>query len=102
MLWEKAFATAVLSFRTVSGSFYYSTSLLLIPRKNGKSEFVASMATYFLAISKGIDVCVASCDDKTISLLYKTISKALGNMDPKKKIFRKTISELENKKTKQN
>ena len=99
MLWEKAFATAVLSFRTESGTFYYSTSLLLIPRKNGKSEFVASMATYFLAISKGIDVCVASCDDKTISLLYKTISKALGNMDPKKKIFRKTISELENKKT---
>lgn len=99
-LWQKAWATAVLSFRTDTGYFYYTESLLLIPRKNGKSELIAALATYLMTgvAGVGIDICCASCDDKTISLLYKTISKALAVLDPKQKMFRKTISELENKK----
>lgn len=99
-LWQKAVVTAALSFRDEKGHFYYHTILLLIPRKNGKSELIAALATYFMTgvAGRGIDICCASCDDKTISLLYKTISKALAVLDPHQKMFRKTISELENKK----
>lgn len=97
LLWQKAWVTALLSFRKAdTGAYWFNTCLLLIARKNGKSQLCAALALFYLNWLKGEDICVASCDDKTVKELYEEIGLCAKQLDPHQKRIKTTIQKIKN------
>lgn len=89
MLWQKAFIEAVYSFKVKSidsGEWVdrFQEILLLIPRKNGKSETIAALELTELILGKpGSDIVCSGMDDGTADLAYQAIDTMRLLIDPK-------------------
>lgn len=89
MLWQKAFIEVIYSFKIRSldtGRWVnrFQEILLLIPRKNGKTELVAAlMLTDLILGEPGSDIVCSGMDDGTASLAYKAIDTMRLLIDPK-------------------
>jgi phage terminase large subunit-like protein len=89
LLWEKAFIEVFHSFkiRSVdSGAWVdrFQESLLLIARKNGKSELIAAMQLTELILGReGSDIVCSGMDDGTADLAYQAIDTMRLMIDPK-------------------
>ena len=85
--WEKAFIEAVYSFkmkidgRTVDR---FQEILLLITRKNGKTELIAALQLAEMVIGgTGIDIVCSGTNDGTADLAYQAIDTMRLLIDPK-------------------
>ena len=89
MLWQKAFIEVVYSFKVLSldsGEWIdrFQEILLLIPRKNGKTELVAALLlTDMILGAPGSDIVCSGMDDGTASLAYQAIDTMRLMIDPK-------------------
>ena len=89
MLWQKAFIEALLSFKMAEylreGKRInrFKRSLLLIPRKNGKSETCSGLANAeFIVGPEGADIVCSSNDDNQASIVYDAIDTMRNLYDP--------------------
>lgn len=89
LLWQKAYIEVFYSFkiRSVdSGDWVdrFQESLLLIARKNGKSELIAAMQLTELILGReGSDIVCSGMDDGTADLAYQAIDTMRLMIDPK-------------------
>ncbi|MFR7662253.1 MAG: hypothetical protein ACLUZ0_04070 [Coprococcus sp.] len=75
MLWQKAFIEAFYSFKmTETGFDRFKKLLLLIARKNTKSETSSALAnSEFIVGNEGADICCSSNDDAQCGIVYDAI-----------------------------
>lgn len=89
MLWQKAFIEVVYSFKIKSIDSRkwvdrFQEILLLIPRKNGKTELVAALELTELLLGKpGSDIVCSGMDDGTADLAYQAVDTMRLLIDPK-------------------
>ena len=89
MLWQKAFIEVVYSFKVISidtGELVdrFQEILLLIARKNGKTELIAALQLTELFLGgEGIDIVCSGTNDGTASLAYTAIDTMRLLIDPK-------------------
>lgn len=89
LLWEKAFIEVTYSFKMWSeylGKLVdrFQEILLLISRKNGKTELVAALLlTDMILGTPGADIVCSGMDDGTADLAYQTIDTMRIMIDPK-------------------
>lgn len=84
MLWQKAFIEAVYSFK-MSGTTFdrFKKILLLIARKNTKSETCSAMGLSELIVgNQGSDIVCSSNDDTQASITYDAIDTMRRLIDP--------------------
>ena len=102
-LWEKAYITATYSFymnmvvtvddddNPVYGLVRrFTESLLLIARKNGKTELMAAIALAELACGRALDICVGSNDENQSKILFTAVASMKEQADPKETFFEMT------------
>lgn len=84
MLWQKAFIEAVYSFKMSDTTLdRFKKVLLLIARKNTKSELCSAMGlTEFIAGNSGADIVCSSNDDNQSSITYDAIDTMRQLIDP--------------------
>ena len=91
MLWQKAMIEAVYSFKMKSVDSddwvdRFQEILLLICRKNGKSEIIAAIQFAEMIIGgSGIDIVCSGTNDGTADLAYQAIDTMRLLVDPKSK-----------------
>ena len=88
LLWEKAFIEVVYSFKieSLDGRWVdrFQEILLLIARKNGKTELVAALDLCELFFGNpGSDIVCSGMDDGTADLAYQAIDTMRLMIDPK-------------------
>ena len=91
MLWQKAFIEALYSFKMSRdlkdrGKVIdrFKKALLLIARKNGKSETLSALAnSEFITGMSGADIVCSSNDDSQASIAYDAIDAMRRLYDPK-------------------
>lgn len=89
LLWEKAFIEVLYSFKMKSldsGEWVdrFQESLLLICRKNGKTELIAALQLTELFIGgEGIDIVCSGTNDGTADLAYQAVDTMRLLIDPK-------------------
>jgi phage terminase large subunit-like protein len=89
LLWQKAFIEALYSFKIKSvdtGEWIdrFTEALLLISRKNGKSESIAALQLTELILGReGSDIVCSGMDDGTADLAYQAIDTMRLMIDPK-------------------
>lgn len=89
LLWEKAYIEVLYSFKMKSldsGEWVdrFQESLLLICRKNGKTELIAALQLTDLFIGgEGIDIVCSGTNDGTADLAYQAIDTMRLLIDPK-------------------
>lgn len=87
--WEKAFIEVVYSFKMKSVGTEewvdrFQEILLLITRKNGKTELIAALQLTELFIGgEGIDIVCSGMDDGTADLAYQAVDTMRLMIDPK-------------------
>ena len=84
MLWQKAFISAVYSFKMAdTGLRRFKKVLLLIARKNTKSETCSALglSEFFLG-NAGADIVCSSNDDNQASIIYDSIDTMRLLIDP--------------------
>ncbi len=87
-LWEKAFIEVSFSFQIQSidtGKWVerFQECLLLIARKNGKTEFIAAIVFALLIIGgMGIQIVCSGTNDSIASICYDTIDRMRLMVDP--------------------
>lgn len=82
--WQKAFIEALYSFKMPDGTDRFKRALLLIARKNGKSELTAGLAnSEFITGPAGADLVASSNDDAQASIVYDAIDTMRLLYDPK-------------------
>ena len=84
MLWQKAFIEVVYSFKMADTGFdRFQKILLLIARKNGKSETCSALAlTELITGPQGADIVCSSNDDNQASIIYDAIDTMRLMIDP--------------------
>ena len=84
MLWQKAFIEAIFSFKMSETGFErFKKILLLIARKNGKSETISALGlTEFFLGNEGADIVCSSNDDNQASIVYDAIDLMRQLIDP--------------------
>ena len=90
MLWEKAFIEALYSFKMAKESKdrgiiidRFKRALLMIARKNGKSEFCSGNGNAELIVGNiGADLVCSSNDDAQASIVYDAINTMRQLYDP--------------------
>ena len=84
MLWQKAFIEVVYSFKMAETGFdRFKKVVLLIARKNTKSETCAALALTEMIIGPmGADVVCSSNDDNQASIIYDAIDTMRLMIDP--------------------
>ena len=99
--WQKAFITALYSFKMADTGFdRFKRAILLIGRKNTKSETCNALAFTELMIgNSGSDIICSSNDDTQANILYDGINTMREIFDPKSKRTHKNLSFIKNKKT---
>ena len=86
MLWQKAFISAVYGFRMADGTDRFRRILLLIARKNTKSETCSGLAlTELITGNDGADIVCSSNDDNQANILYEAINTMRLMIDPEQK-----------------
>ena len=85
MLWQKALIEAFYSFKFAeSGVDRFKKLLLLIARKNTKSELSSALAEAELIVGNaGADIVASSNDDAQASIVYDAIDTMRQLIDPK-------------------
>ena len=84
MLWQKAFIEAVYAFKMDDGSDRFQEILLLIARKNGKTETIAALQLAEMIIGGvGLDIVCSGTNDGTADLAYTAIDTMRTLIDPK-------------------
>lgn len=101
MLWQKAFIECLYSFKwRDTGNDRFKKVLLMIGRKNGKTELVNALAfTELMVGAKGSDIVCSSNDDTQANILYLGIDTMRKLFDPNNLRTKKTISNIWNRKT---
>lgn len=83
MLWQKAFIEAVYSFKMKEGIDRFKQVLLLVSRKNTKSELCSALAlTEFVIGNAGSDIVCSSNNNDQASLVYDAIDTMRTLIDP--------------------
>lgn len=87
MLWQKAFIEVCYSFKmSADGTDRFRRVLLLIARKNTKSETCSGLAlTELITGQDGEDIVCSSNDDTQANILYEAINTMRLMIDPKQK-----------------
>lgn len=94
-LWQKAFIEALFGFRLETGGRRFRRCLLLISRKNGKTELASALLLYMLlAGGKGLEMVCSSCNDRASGVLYQHLDSMRQQLDPKNKITWRNINAL--------
>lgn len=84
LLFQKAFISAVYSFKMKDGNDRFKKIILLIARKNGKSELCSALAlSSFILGNEGSDIVCSSNDDTQASIMYDAIDLMRQMIDPK-------------------
>lgn len=91
MLWEKALIETIYSFKMAKEwkdkkqlTDRFKVILLLIARKNGKSEFCSALANAeFIVGAEGADIVCSSNDDAQAGIVYDAINLMRQLYDPK-------------------
>lgn len=107
MLWQKAFIEAVYSFKMSEESLErgmmidrFKKILLLIARKNTKSETCSAIATTELFVgNEGADIVCSSNDDNQASITYDAIDTMRQLIDPRDLDSKKNQRFIRNKST---
>ncbi len=101
MLWQKAFIECLYSFKIADTGFdRFKKSILLIARKNTKSETCNALAfTELMLGNPGSDIVCSSNDDSQANILFDGINTMRELFDPKGKRTHKNLSFIKNKKT---
>ena len=83
MLWQKALIETIYSFKTEDGRRRFQKVLLLIARKNTKSETCSALglAEFFLG-NAGADIVASSNDDAQASIVYDAMDTMRQLIDP--------------------
>lgn len=84
MLWQKAFIEAVYSFKMSTTTFRrFKKIILLIARKNTKSETCSALGLSELILgNEGSDIVASSNDDMQASIIYDSIDTMRKLIDP--------------------
>lgn len=87
MPWQKAYISVLYGFKMASDlTDRFRRSLLLISRKNTKSEFCSGLGlTELINGNDGSDIVCSSNDDNQASILYNAIDTMRLMIDPKQK-----------------
>lgn len=87
MLWQKAFIEVIYSFKMADdGTDRFRRILLLISRKNGKSELCSALGlTEMIIGNDGADIVCSSNDDNQANILYEAIDTMRLMIDPEQK-----------------
>ena len=86
MLWQKAFIEVLYSFKMQDGTDRFRRALLLIARKNTKSELSSAlMFTEMILGNEGADIVCSSNDDNQASILFNAIDTMRLMVDPLEK-----------------
>ena len=86
MLWQKAFISVVYGFKMRDGTDRFRRVLLMIARKNTKSETCSALALTELILGQsGCDIVCSSNDDSQSNILYEAINTMRLMVDPKQK-----------------
>lgn len=87
MLWQKAFISAMYGFKMATDlTDRFRRVLLLIARKNTKSETCSGLAlTELITGNDGSDIVCSSNDDNQADILYQAINTMRLMIDPKQK-----------------
>ena len=107
MLWQQAFIETLYSFkmareRTDKGQTVdrFKKCLLMISRKNTKSETTSAMANAeFIVGNEGADIVCSSNDDAQASIVYDAVDLMRSLYDPKDLDTKKNIRFILNKST---
>lgn len=101
MLWQKAFIECLYSFKIAeTGTERFKRAILLIGRKNTKSETCNALGFTELMIGNaGSDIVCSSNDDSQANILFDGINTMREMFDPKSKRTHKNLSFIKNKKT---
>ena len=85
MLWQKAWIEAFYSFKMSETGFdRFKKTILLIARKNTKSETSSALANAeFITGNEGADICCSSNDESQCSIVYDAIDLMRQLYDPK-------------------
>ena len=84
MQWQKAFIEALYSFKMEDGTDRFRRALLLIGRKNTKSELCSALGlTEMIVGNSGADIVCSSNDDTQANILYEAINTMRLMIDPK-------------------
>lgn len=92
MLWQKAFIESIYAWKmTEDGTDRFRRVLLLISRKNTKSEMCSGIAlTELITGADGSDIVCSSNDDNQANILYDAINTMRLMIDPQQKDTWKT------------
>lgn len=83
LLFQKAFVSALYGFKMKDGTDRFQRALLLIARKNGKSEFCSGLIlTEMIIGGKGLDIVCSSNDDNQASILTEAVDTMRKMIDP--------------------
>lgn len=83
MQWQKAFIEALYSFKMSDGTDRFRRALLLIGRKNTKSELTSALGlTEMIVGNAGEDIVCSSNDDTQANILYDAINTMRLMIDP--------------------
>lgn len=84
MLWQRAFIEALYSFKMPEDHMdRFRKALLLVSRKNGKSELMSALSNAeFICGPDGADLVCSSNDDAQASLVYDAIDAMRSMYDP--------------------
>ena len=83
MLWQKAFIEALYSFKMDDGTDRFRRALLLIARKNAKSETCSGLEMTEMVVGQaGEDIVCSSNDDTQANILYDAINTMRLMVDP--------------------
>ena len=84
MLWQKAWIEAFYSFKMAESGFdRFKKTILLIARKNTKSETSSALAnSEFIVGNEGADICCSSNDEAQCSIVYDAIDLMRQLYDP--------------------
>lgn len=80
---QLALISALYGFKMIDGTMRFKRLLLLIARKNGKSEFCSALVlTEMIIGGKGLDIVCSSNDDTQASILTDAVDTMRGMIDP--------------------
>lgn len=101
MLWQKAFIETLYSFkRKDTGLRRFKKAILLIARKNTKSETCNALGdTELIVGNEGADIVCSSNDDTQANILFDGMDTMRSMFDPNGEITHKNLSFIKNKLT---
>lgn len=83
LLFQKAFITALYSFKMKDGTDRFQRIILLIARKNGKSELCSALVlTEMIIGGSGLDIVCSSNDDNQANILTDAVDTMRLMIDP--------------------